>query len=869
MSVLTDLVERIRALLFRRREDLELDEELRDHLARETEARIRKGVPPDRARREAALVLGSVEQYKDAVRDARGIRPLDELAADLRFAVRGLRRNPGFTATSILVLALGLGATTAVYSIMHSVVLADLPYPEPGRLVMVMQQNSPTSLWNISTADATAIRQMQQSFSAWGEVSRIDAAVSGAGAPVRMRVGRGSAGFFEALEVVPARGRSFTPADEAPDRPPVLLATWSLADRMLGGPDRAVGRALTIDGVSHTVIGVLPPDRNDLAGFRALAWVPLRLPPPVRRGPFWMRGIGRLKPGVSVEQAAADLARISAAILPQWSDFRDSAAKLTPIPLRERIVGPAGRQVGIFAGAVALVLLLALTNVATLILVRASARRPEVALRVMLGAGRGRIARLLLTENLLLTLTAGLLGTFLAWGGIRLAMTELPALPRIEEAALDWRALVFVVTVALVSGLALSLSPLAALADGGRLGADPRRTGTGRGTNRLRALLVSAEFALALPLLAGAGLLLTSFVRLSRVDPGFDPERLIAAGVTLPRARYPDSLATERFWLQLEQQAASVPGVVAAGFVTDLPLENQGSTNNFNLVDRPVPLGGSEPASPWYAASPGYFAAMGIPVLEGRLFSPADTAVPVIVVSRTWAERYFPGSSPVGRELISGGCYDCPRTVILGVVGDIKNLGLAEESEAVYDLLNPQFTEAAHLVVRSTGGPAVQQAIRETIARIDPELPLEEATLVDRLSNSLADPRRWTAVLAAFALTGLGLAALGIFGLMSYVVRQRRREIGVRLALGAAPAAVTRLVVRRGVGHAVAGSAAGLIITLALVRRLDPLLFGVNPADLRTLGLVSALLLAVAVVACWIPGRRAARIRPVEVMNAE
>jgi putative ABC transport system permease protein len=869
MRFLTDAIERLRAVLFRGREERELDEELRFHVDREVAERVRHGADPAAARREALVAFGGVEPNKEAVRDARGTRGLEDLASDLRYAVRGLRRNPGFTATAVLVLGLGIGATTAVFSVMHSVVLAELPYASPDQLVIVSEQNSPTNIWNISTADAAAIRAQQRSFAAWGEVSRTSAALSGGAAPIQITVGRASAGFFAALGVPAAAGRLIEPADEPDGAPAVLVVSHAEAERSFGGVEGALGRAVTLDGVSHEIVGVLPPGRDDLAGYRAGAWTALKLPAPTRRGPFWMRGLGRLKEGVTIDMAAADLAGISARLLPVWGDFRDSVARLTPMPLRERIVGKADRQVGLFAGAVFLVLLLAITNVATLVLVRASAREPEVAVRVMLGAGKGRIARLLVTENLMLTLMAGAVGLVLAWLGLRLAISELPNLPRIQDATLDWRAIAFALSAALVSGILVSLSPVAALVDRGTAQrGDVRRAGTARGTNRLRGALVTAEFALALPLLVGAGLLLNSFVRLSRVDPGFDPDGVVAVGLALPPARYPDE-EIAAFWRRAELRVAELPGTVAAGVVSNAPPENPG-TNNFNLVDHPVPDGQSEPVAPWYQASAGYFQALGIPVLDGRLFTPADTAVPVVVVSRAWANRYFPRERAVGRQLISGGCYDCPRTVIIGIVGDVKNLGLAESEEAVYSPINLTRTRSMSLVVRSTSGTAAAlRSLRESVRSLDPELPMTESTLAERYDATLADPRRWTVVLAAFAAVGVVLAALGIFGLMSYVVRQRRREIGVRLALGAEPKAMTRFIIARGVRYAIAGSVLGLIVTLALVRRMGTLLFGVSPTDVRTIGAVAALLLLVAVAACWLPGYRAGRIRPLEAISTE
>jgi predicted permease len=453
-------------------------------------------------------------------------------------------------------------------------------------------------------------------------------------------------------------------------------------------------------------------------------------------------------------------------------------------------------------------------------------------------------------------------------------VTQLPDLPRIDTAALDWRATTFAFGAALVSGLLVSLSPLAALSRhaAGSLRADTRRSGLGPRTHAVRSALVTAEFALALPLLAGAGLLLNSFLRLARVDPGFDPAGLVSVGVSLPEARYPGTPEVQRFWRLAEQRLSEIPGVTAAGLATEIPPDLSGGNDNFNLVDHPVPPGQAEPNSPWYYVTAGYFRALGVPLLDGRLMTPADTAnaFPVVVVSHSWARRYFPNEQATGRQLIQGGCNSCPRTTIIGVVGDIKNLGPAGAEEAVYGPVVQSNARSMNLVVRSGAAPALAfAALRERMAGLDPELPLAESLLAERLHDSLADPRRWAAVLAAFAGVGMGLAALGVFGLMSYIVRQRRREIGVRLALGARPGSVTRLIISRGMRYAMIGSGIGLAVTLAVAHKLATLLFQVSPTDAGTIAAVALLLLLAGLVACWLPGRRAARIRPIEAISSE
>jgi putative ABC transport system permease protein len=799
---------------------------------------------------------------------------LETLGADCRYALRGLRRNPVFTLTAVVVLGLGLGATTAVFSVMDSVILTDLPYPDPGRLVRVFEQNSATNRWALSTADVLAIREQQRSFEVFGEVQRDEAALSGSGSPERVVVGRASAGFFQAIGVPVARGRQVEAADEAPGAPMVAVVSHDLAERHFGGVDQALGRALTLDGTSYQVVGVLPAGRDELGGLRASVWPALQLQAPTRRGPFWLRGVGRLREGVAIEDARRDLAVISRRLLPVWTDFRDSTAALTPVLLRDSIVGRAGRPVGLFAGAVLLVLLLAITNVATLVLVRASAREPELAVRVMLGAGHGRVARLLVTENLLLTLAAGAAGLALAALGVKLATAFLPNLPRIETVALNWRAVAFALSAALLSGIAVSLSPVAALVRRARGGiqADSRRAGLARGVHRVRDLLVVAEFALALPLLVGAALLLRSFIRLQQVDPGFDPEGLVAASVSLPPGRYPEYADVQRFWQRAESRLPGIRGAVSGGLATEIPPDNSGNTDNFDLVDHPVPAGEAQPVSPWYYVTTGYFQALGVPVLDGRLFTPADSgnADPVVVVSRSWASKYFPSERAVGRQLIQGGCYSCPKTTIVGVVSDVRNLGPAGAEEAVYGPLTQTNARSVQVVVRTRGTAAeMLRGLRNILGGLDPDLPVGETTLTERFQDSLADPRHWAGMLTAFAAVALGLAALGVFGLMSYVVRQRRREIGVRMALGAQPNAVMWLIIGRGMRFAIIGSCAGLAVTLALAHQVGALLFEVNPTDAGTISSALVVMLVAALLACWIPGRRAARIRPIEAIGAD
>ncbi len=596
MNPLPDLVERLKALLFRGRLERELDEELRFHVECEAEARASAG--SDDARREALAALGGVERVKEEVRAARGVLPLEDLVADTRYALRSLRRNPGLTLTVVAVLGVGLGTATAAFTVVSRVLLTGLPYRDPDQLVRIYERNSPTNQWSLSVVDVQAIAEQQRTLEAFGAARYGSASLSGIATPERVAVGRLTSGFFRALGVKAARGRVLEPDDDRSGAPAVVVVSHRLAERVLGGAPSAIEKAITIDGVSHAVVGVLEPGRNELGGMEAAAWPSLQLDTPTRRGPFGLRGVARLKEGVTLAQATRDLAGISERIFPIWaSGFQDRAARLTPVPLRDAVIGGANGQVGLFAGAVGLVLLLAVANVATLMLVRASAREHELLVRSALGAGRLRLARLIVTEGLVLTLLSGLAGVGIAVFSLRMVGVVAPNLPRLAEVALDPGGLAFAAVAALVAGVLITLAPLSSvLASASSVGssalvASPARSGTGRRANRIRGALVTAEFALALPLLVGAGLLLNSFLRLQRVDPGFDPRGVYSLALSLPGSRYRDEATVQQFWRLAEMRAAEIAGVTAVGLSWSIPPDNGGDVNNFDLLDQPVPTG--------------------------------------------------------------------------------------------------------------------------------------------------------------------------------------------------------------------------------------------------------------------------------------
>lgn len=867
---------RLRLWLRRDEVEREMDEEMRFHLDMEAHEHERRGVPPEAARRSAALGFGGVERFKEEARDVRGGRPLEDLLADVRYALRALRRSPGFALAAVLTLALGIGATSAVFSAVDAVLLSPLPYPAPERLVRVYEQNSPTNRWTISNADWQAIREQQRSFESVAALRTGGVALSLQGRAEWVPVGWVTANFFRTLGVRLARGRGFRAGDDVPGAPPGVVIGDGFRERYLGAGD-AVGRTLVLDRVSYTVVGVLPRGVRELAGVRAEVWPILQLPTPTRRGPFGYRAIGRLREGVTPAAAARDLAGISERIFPLWAgSFHDRTAKLTPYPLRDTIVGDAGRPLTLLAVAVALVLLIAIANVASLVLVRASGRRREIAVRSALGARGTRLARLLLTESLVLGGLGGVVGLAVAALGLKALALAGPELPRLAEASLDLRAVAFTAATALASGVLVGSYPLVfglprSLASAVR--GSEQRAGASRGTQLFQGVLVAAEFALALPLLLGAALLLQSFLKLQRVDPGFDPRNVLVAWISLPDVAYPDFNAMQRYWDEALRRVRTVPGVVEVGLTTSLPPDNQGETNNFDLLEKPVPPGSAEPVTPWAWATPELFPALGVPLVEGRLFRERDDtlAPPVVLVSRAWAKRYFPGESAVGKHLFSGGCRTCPPSTIVGVVGDVKYEGLAGSGEAAYEPARQAPLSGLYLVVRTAVAPSsVAGPVRERLRALDPQVPLQEVgTMEERLSSSIANPRRLTWLLGAFAAAAVVLAALGVFGVMSYVVAQQRREIGVRIALGADDRAVIGMVLRRGMLRAAAGLSLGALVSLQGARVLQATLFGVAPRDPATLASASALLLVVALAACWLPGWRAARIDPVRAIAAE
>ena len=876
MDWIQRLSRRVRVLLTRSRVEREMDEEMRLHIEMEIEDLMRRGMGREEARREALLRFGGVERYKEEGRDARGVRWLVDMGQDFRYALRTLRKNPGYTFVAALTLALGIGATTAIFSVVDGVLLKPLPYPEPERLVRVFEQSSPSYRWLLSVVDYQAIEEQQASFDALAGLYGGEATLTGGDQPERVRVGYVTADWFNTLGLQPAEGRGFRSGEDRPGSERVAVVTHAFRERRFGSAAAAVGQAVVLNGETYTVVGVLPRGVESLAGWRAEIWAALQLQPPTRRGPFYIQAVARLSDGVSVDEAALDLAGISDRIFPIWAEsFQDEDARLTPVRLRDVMVGDVGRALVLLLGAVGFVLLIAVANVANLQLARASTREREVALRTSLGATGGRLARQLLVESSTLAVLGGLLGLVLALVALDALVSLGPRLPRLDEVQLDGRVLGFAAFVTIASGVLFGLVPLiqglspdlsAVMRSGGRTESAGKRSGA------LRGALVTAEFALALPLLAGAALLFGSLGRLQQVDAGFDPDNLMLATVTPSVIAFSDDESLTRFWDLALPSIGEIPGVEAVGISSGLPPDDPRMTNNFNLVDKPVPPGRHQPVVPWLSVTRGYFAALGVPLLRGRLMDATDTpeGPPIAVVSARWAARFYPGEEVLGRQMYTGGGLTNPTTVV-GVVGDVKYDGLAGPDDgAVYVPFRRNTWSTVHLVVRTRGASVSMAQVRSRLQALDPDLALANVqTMRDKLSTSVARPRYWATLVGVFAAVGVVLAAVGIYGVLSYFVSRQQRDIGIRMAMGAEPSSVRRMVIGRGMVQAALGLAAGLAGALLLTRWLESLLFEVSPTDPATFGSVSLLLLGVALAACYWPARRATKVDPIRVLTEE
>jgi putative ABC transport system permease protein len=803
---------------------------------------------------------------------------MDSLLQDLRYSLRLLLKNPGFAAVAVLALALGIGANTAIFSVVNAVLLRPLPYTEPDRLMLVISSN-PTrgfARFAVSPPDFLDWSAQSRSFEAMAAMDTSPFNLTQGKEPERLRGARVSASFHGIMRAKPALGRDFLPEDDRDGAELVVLISHDLWTRLFASDPGIVGRTVALNGRQRTIIGIMPkgytfPSRSEL-------WVPLAFEKDDlnSRGGHYLTVIGRLKPETSMATARAELGTITSQLQKQYPDTNTGWGAIVE-PLSEAIVGNVRPALLVLLGSVAFVLLIACANVANLLLARASERQREVAIRLAMGAGRPRLMRQLLTESAVLGLLGGVCGLLIAlWGTDLLVAAGQDNLPRFREVSVDGRVLAFTFGLSLLTGLVFGVVPALqasrpnlneTLKEGGR------GTTSGRSRSRLRNVLVIGEIALALILLTGAGLMLKSFLRLSSVDPGFRTDHLLTMDVALPDAKYPDDVRQAAFIRQALERLRALPGVESAAAITTMPLGGQMESHSFVIEGR-AEQGPSERASANYdAVSAGYFRAMGIPILKGRdvLESDAAGAPRVAIVSETFVKRFFPGEDPIGRRIDINNGPDAWREIV-GVVADVKHQALDEKVRPhVYEPLAQDPATWMTYALRTAGEPlGLATAARQAILAIDSEQPVAEVKTAETLvSESITQPRFAMLLLSVFASVALVLAGLGTYGVLAYTVSQRTHEFGVRMALGARRREVLGLVVRQGLLLAGIGVGIGLLAAVGASRLLSGLLFGVSPTDPLTYAGVALLLCATALLACLVPARRATLVDPMTALRCE
>ena len=798
------------------------------------------------------------------------------LVQDLRFATRMLWKDRTFTLVAALALALGIGANTAIFSIVQAVLLEPLPYANPDRIMSLTEERNSRRM-TVSPPNFLDWKGQNQTFERVAAYNEATLTLAGAAEPERLDAAMVGPELFDVLGVRPMLGRGFLAEEALPGRARAVVLGHGLWQRRFGSDPGMVGRTLTVDSAPHVVVGVMPPGFT-FPGDVDL-WVPLVLTErdtgPNQRGAHYLSAVGRLRADVSIDRARADLNRIEQAIAAEFP-AKVAGYSVSVEPLLDSIVGDVRRPLWMLLGAVVFVLLIACANVSNLLLARATTRRSEIAVRTALGAGRWRIVRQLLAESVLLALTAGLVGAGPAAWAVRALGTMLPSdLPRAAAIGVDGRVLFFSVAVSLVTGVVFGLAPAlyASTPDLAAFLKDARRDGSASGGRRgVRSLLVAVEVALALVLLAGAGLAIRSFDRLSSVDPGFNGAGVLSANVALPEARYPDGPSVIRFYRQFIERVSAQPGVTVAGAVMMPPLSPNGFGGSFSIIGRtPEEASESMQVRP---ATPGYFEALRIPLRRGRLIAAADKegSPRVALISEDAARKFWPGEDAIGRRIrIHVGIYatDTEREIV-GVVGNVKTGSLAADARPVVYVPHAQYpSDVMTLFVRGTGeAMTLLPAVKAPLGQLDHEVALTNVRPVAALvSASVAAPRFRMVLLGSFAAIALVLAAVGLYGVMAFSVSQRQTEIGLRIALGADAREVLRLVLIQGLIPVAVGIACGLAGALGLTRLMSGLLYEVKPFDPLTFGAVAGLLAAVAVIACYLPARRATAVDPMIAMR--
>jgi predicted permease len=877
----------------------DFEDDIRDHIARETEDNIARGMSPQEARTAALRKFGNVLRVKEDTRRAWKLTWLEDLAQDVRYAFRMLAKSPGFTAVAVLTLALGIGATTAIFSVVNAVLLQPLPYHNSNRLMLVREKLpkfSPGPV-GVSAPDIAVMARENRVFSGMSGFTGESLNLSGAGTPERVSVERMSANLFPLLDASPLIGRVFHEGEDQQDHF-VTVLSYGLWQRLFGGNPSALGRSITLDGLSYTIIGVMPqrfefPPGGLLWFGPPDLWVPMALSHDelTDLGDNFNWGvIGRLKAGVTPAQAQADMNVVAANVLKTWGIPPTMHLELdAPVtPLREVVVSDVQMLMYLLLGAVGLLLLIACANVANLLLARTSARRKEIAMRAALGAARGRVIRQLLTESILLAFFGGALGVFAAvWGTKLLAALAPNNIPQVQGISVDRTVLLFAALLSAVTGVLFGLAPAfaASRTDVNEILKEEGRESTGgRRGNSVRNAFVVAQVAIAFLLVIGGGLMIRSFIDAQSSRSGVQPENVLTATISLPPTEYSQSAQAEQLFQQLTDRMDTTPGVESIGFSTDLPTETDWD-HIFVVEEHPTPAKAQAPASVNSLVLGNYFQTLGVPLIRGRFFTPEEEKGhgDVLIISAGMARQYWPGEDPIGKRVKWGaeGSKD-PWLSVVGVVGDVKDEALDQPVRAhTYEPYMQECSQKGamqggmcgtlNVAVRSHVTPAgLLSALQTALHAIDPAEPLTGVRTLSEVLESSVAPRRFnTFLLAIFACAALLLSSIGLYGVISYSVGQRTHEIGIRMALGGQPRDILRAILGQGLKLLAIGVALGLAASLALSRLMVTLLYGVSATDPFTFVLVAVLLTLVALVACYIPARRAMKVDPMIALRYE
>jgi len=856
----------------------ELDEELRSHVEMRARDNVSAGMTPEEARCDARRRFGNLTLQGERTREMDLVSWLESVAQDLRFAARMLRRNPSFAAVAVLTLTLGIGANVAVFAVADAVLLRPFPYTQPDRLVMLHHRDQRTGITKqfIAIGDYVDLTQRQSACEALVGYGDAQGTIYGEGEPFRALGLLAAPGLLEMLGARPVLGRALQTDDSHKGAAPVMLLGYDFWQDHFGGDPNVVGRGVKVDQVERQVVGIAPKGFHFPPDARTDVILPMEVPvvAPAQRKSDWTFAAARLKPNISFAQAAANLAAISHQ-LEQEYPTSNQGSEYFLVPLRDAVVGNTKPALLLLLAAVGVVLLIACANIANLLLARSLARQREMAVRVALGAVRTRLVAQLLTESLALTLVAGCAGILAAHWGTQILVSLISksiSAPGLANVHLDARIVAFAVAISAATAVAFGVACALTVRMGNLAAtlASAARTTASVPARKAASTLVVAEMALSIVLLIGAGLILRTFSRLVSVDPGFRTDRVMTMSISLPADRYRDARAQQAFYLRAFAALKGLPNVQEAGAAVVVPLTGNNWTVPFERPENPAPAGERPPEVGWQLASGGFFKALQLPLLEGRLFDERDgpNGKPVVIISDAIQKRFFPKERAVGQEVK----VEDQKFEIVGVVGDMRRAGLRDEPRAdMYFAFESRPSTLITLFVRTFSDPLRALPLLEsTLRSIEPNVTLlEMRTMAEIASDSIQVTRLTLWLLSIFALTALGLAAVGIYGVLSYTVRQRTREIGTRLALGAAKSDIVWLVMRQGLAMAALGTGIGLGTGLLAVRSLRSMLYGVAASDPVTLGLAAAAVIATALAASYLPARRAACVDPMVALRYE